>query len=124
MRDAVVAVARCRAAEPADPDMIGARNDHRCPVVAGGVFLAVLGAFQGRFWPETSPSRSRQALKTQSGRALAHKEASHAEYGKEGVRVRVPASALLCSTTRFDASRGDSQQRRSGGGAAWGLVPL
>jgi hypothetical protein len=35
----------------ADPDMIGARNDHKCPVVPGGVFLAVLGAFQGRFCP-------------------------------------------------------------------------
>jgi hypothetical protein len=30
----------------ADPDMIGARNDHKCPAVPGGVFLAVLGRFR------------------------------------------------------------------------------
>jgi hypothetical protein len=35
----------------ADLDMIPARNDHKCPVVPGGVFPAVLGAFQGRFCP-------------------------------------------------------------------------
>jgi hypothetical protein len=74
----------------ADRDMIGARNDHRCPVVPGGVFLAVLGAFQGQFWPETSRSRSQQAPKTQPGRDLAYKETSLAIHGKDEVRGSSP----------------------------------
>jgi len=75
--------------------MIGARNDHKCPAVPGGVFLAVLGGVSGAIWPKTSLSRSRQAPKTQSGRALAHKETSHAEYGKAGVRGSNPLVGLL-----------------------------
>jgi hypothetical protein len=40
----------------ADLDMILARNDHKCPVVPGGVFLAVLGAFSGAILsPEPVP---------------------------------------------------------------------
>jgi hypothetical protein len=60
------------------------------PPFPGGVFLAVLGAFEGRFWPRTSPSRSRQAPKTQSGRDLAYKETSLAIHGKEGVSGSSP----------------------------------
>jgi hypothetical protein len=74
----------------ADADMIRARNDHRCPAVPGGVFLPVLGAFQGRFWPGTSPSPSRQAPKTQQPRDTANSEAHLAIHGKAGVKGSSP----------------------------------
>jgi hypothetical protein len=82
----------------ADRAMIPAPNDHKCPVVPGGVFLAVLGAFQGRFCPRASPSPSRQAPKAQSGRDLADKETSLAIHGKAGVRGSNP---LVGSPSRY-----------------------
>jgi hypothetical protein len=74
----------------ADPDTIRARNDQKCPVVPGGVFLAVPGASQGRFWPQVGPRQSPQAPKPQSGRDSTEKEASFAAHGKEGVRGSSP----------------------------------
>jgi hypothetical protein len=58
----------------ADLDMIPARNDHKCPVGSGGVFVAVPGTFQGQNAREASPAPSRRALRTQSGRDLTDTE--------------------------------------------------
>jgi hypothetical protein len=69
----------------ADLDMIPARNDHRCPVGSGGVFVAVPGTFQGQNAREPSPAQSRRALRTQSGRDLTDTEAPMPINGKEGV---------------------------------------
>ena len=79
----------------ADLDMIPARNDHKCPVGSGGVFVAVPGAFQGHNAPEASPAQSRRALRTQSGRDLTDTEAPMPIHGKEGVRGSNPRVGLL-----------------------------
>jgi hypothetical protein len=85
----------------ADLDMIPARNDHKCPVGSGGVFVAVPGMFQGQNAREASPAQSRRALRTQPGRDLTDTEAPMPIHGKEGVRPERPAP----STHRKASSR-------------------
>jgi hypothetical protein len=74
----------------ADLDMIPARNDHKCSVGSGGVFVAVPGTFQGQNAREASPAPSRRALRTQSGRDLTDTEAPMPINGKDEVSGSIP----------------------------------
>jgi hypothetical protein len=95
----------------ADLDMIPARNDHKCPVGSGGVFVAVPGMFQGQNAREASPAQSRRALRTQSGRDLTDTEAPMPIHGKEGVSGSSP-DVGLARKLHSQAVSGASEQAR------------